>query len=445
MKKIFLLLATTACLIANAGQPRWLEADSAAAIDSRIRTDFPYTVDEFRPMLLEAYPQLDNDSIINDYIAKKYIETREIDGKLHVFRKALRNLPLLAPGLSDRPVGRNKGASRERIAYLDSVLAFYDGTNPLGNGHRVQYSFTVDIPYDQAIADDSLKIWLPIPFESARQSNIKILGTTHPDYILSDGRSVHNTIFFQLPAPAPGDTLHAGYTAVYDNHGQYFAPEYILANLKDYDKDSDLYREFTAVEYPHIVRMDSLARAIVGAEKNPYRQSELVYDYITNKYPWAGAREYSTIECIPEYVVESGHGDCGQVSLLYISLMRSLGVPARWESGWMLHPCEKNYHDWAEVYFEGIGWVPVDASFGRYPNAVDPRASKFYSTGMDAHRFATNHGICGELYPKKQFVRSETVDFQAGEIESSKGNLFYPAWDQTLRLISVTPIESTRP
>ena len=103
--------------------------------------------------------------------------------------------------------------------------------------------------------------------------------------------------------------------------------------MRPYDTESETYRRYTAMEAPHIVRLDSMARAIVGAETNPLRQSELVYDYIYHHYPWAGAREYSTIECIPQYVIDEGHGDCGQVSLLYISLMRTLGVPARWESG----------------------------------------------------------------------------------------------------------------
>ena len=131
------------------------------------------------------------------------------------------------------------------------------------------------------------------------------------------------------------------------------------------------------------------------------------------------------------------HGDCGQVSLLYISMMRSLGVPARWESGWMLHPWSKNLHDWAEVYFEGIGWVPVDVSFGRYVNSENENERNFFSTGMDFYRFATNTGICSQLYPSKKFIRSETVDFQVGEVECSKGNLFYPGWSKKLEVLSI--------
>ena len=88
-----------------------------------------------------------------------------------------------------------------------------------------------------------------------------------------------------------------------------------------------------------------------------------------------------------------------------------------------------------------MGWVPVDVSFGRYGNTSDADARTFYSHGMDAHRFATNKGVCGDLYPAKRFVRSETVDFQAGEVECSRGNLFYPGWDSSFTLLSVEPVE----
>lgn len=96
------------------------------------------------------------------------------------------------------------------------------------------------------------------------------------------------------------------------------------------------------------------------------------------------------------------------------------------------------------MYFEGIGWVPVDTSFGRYTAADREETRQFYSHGMDAHRFSTNHGVCGELYPPKKFVRSETVDFQPGEVETGRGNLFYPAWNCSFKLTSVKPVKTDK-
>lgn len=418
--------------------PVWLEADSAAAIKSRILSDFSITWDEGIKTFGERYGI--DEATLADWENKHYIETKVIDGVKRIHRKSVGNAKLLNPALNGGWKYRGDSASKARIAYVDSVLAYVDGNMANGAAHKVHYRFVIDVPYNEALKGDTLKVWMPLPFESSRQKDIKILSTSQPDYVVAADRSIHNSVYMAKPV-TEGEDTHFDYEAEFINMGEYFSPEFILANIKPYDKDSELYRKYTAVELPHVVRMDELASKIVGEEINPFRQSELVYDYIIRNFPWAGAREYSTITCIPEYVLREGHGDCGQVSLLYISLMRTLGVPARWESGWMLHPGEKNLHDWAEVYFEGIGWVPVDVSFGRYTGASDPRAQKFYSTGMDAHRMATNKGVCGEFYPQKRFVRSETVDAQLGEVESTKGNLFYPGWDSTLKLIEITPVE----
>lgn len=428
--------------------PVWIEADSLEAIHSRLLYDFPWTLDEARPVLKERYPEL-TDAQIDEFVARKYIETLTIDGQLRVHRKAPRNLALLNPEMSGE-TGRGDTARPERIAYVDSVLAYTRGTLPDGGAHEITFRFSIDVPFDSALVGDTLRVWLPLPLDSTfvdYQQNVEILTTSQPDYalavdVMGDAeRDFHNSIFMTAPAPtAAGDTAHFNYTGRYIARGQYFSPEFIQANMRPYDKNSDLYRRYTAFDGPHYVRLDSLAAAIVGTETNPLRQSRLVFDYIQDTYPWAGAREYSTIDCIPTYVVEQGHGDCGQVTLLYISLMRTLGVPARWISGWMVHPGEINYHDWGATYFEGIGWVPVDVSFGRYLNSRDPEAKYFYNTGMDSWRMCINTGVGMPMLPPKRFVRSETVDFQAGEVECSAGNLFFPGWESDLEIISTKPI-----
>ena len=63
-------------------------------------------------------------------------------------------------------------------------------------------------------------------------------------------------------------------------------------------------------------------------------------------------------------------GDCDDLSVLYISLCRSIGIPARLISGYLIE--ERNGevlavgHAWAEVFVgEGIcesGWRPVECS-----------------------------------------------------------------------------------
>lgn len=426
--------------------PVWVESDSLSAIQRRIASDFSLSRAEVLEAIQVKYPHV-TDADLDRFVASHYLEVMTIDGEQRFFRKSARNVGLLNPEFSGGFTHRGATASEKRISYVDSVIDFYAGKNPEGLSHQVTYRFSIDVPGNEAIADDTLRLWLPLPLDNdmcARQRNVEILAADPENYTLSAGKSVHNTVFFEIPSPAPGDTAHVEYIGRFITSGAFMPADEILDNIKPYNTQSDIYKKYTVFDNPHIIRLDSLAHQIVGAETNPFRQSELVYDYIISTYPWAGAREYSTIECIPEYVLTEGHGDCGQVSLLYISLMRTLGVPARWESGWMLHPGELNFHDWAEVYFEGIGWLPVDVSFGRYTGAENPLAHTFYSHGIDAHRFATNKGVNEPLYPRKKFIRSETVDFQAGEVEISKGNLFYPAWDSKFEIISVEPIKEIK-
>ena len=94
----------------------------------------------------------------------------------------------------------------------------------------------------------------------------------------------------------------------------------------------------------------------------------------------------------------------------------------------MLHPNNKNLHDWGEVYFEGIGWVPVDQSFGL--NDVEDEDTKwFFLGGNDAYHFIVNDDYSKPLFPAKIYPRSETVDFQRGEVEWQGGNLYFNKWD----------------
>ena len=421
--------------------PIWLEQDSVHAIECRIQQDFSISYDDGIEKLIKMCPNANfNDA--RAYVDNHYLETKIINGIEMMHRKSIGNFKLLCPQVRGSWMGRGGDPDKEDIEMVESILDSSLGNGSIVCGKRVKFKFTIEVPKHNFLDGDSIKVWMPVPIESPRQKNIKIIATSQLNYILStNSKSQHNTMYMsQSVDDCIGDTLRFYYVGEYDTYGQYFSEEFILNNIKPYDINSELYKKYTSTKHKHIIKLDSLARSIVGNEESPYRQSELIYEYISQTYPWAGAREYSTIESLPQYVLDENHGDCGQVSLLYISLMRSLGVPARWESGWMLHPWSKNLHDWAEVYFEGVGWVPVDVSFGRYVNSKNNNVRNFFSKGMDCYRFATNTGICSPLYPTKTFTRSETIDFQMGEVECSKGNLFYPGWKKRLDVISIQDI-----
>lgn len=418
--------------------------DSLHQIIYRIRNDFRLDPKDGRAQIEKRMGTASSDEKFNYWKKKRYIEADTLDGKEWWFRRAVGNFFLLNREDFKTQNANSKKSTYNYYAkfYNEAMLTPADNNN-LRDPHRWQITFNLTVDANAVPAGETIRVWLPYPMETLRQTNVKVLKSSAP-YTVSQG-TFHHTAYMEAVAEKD---KKADFSITYSfvTQEQHYTRAEIMSRLKPYDTSTAVYQEYTSDQAPHIIKsakLTSLAKQIVGNEKNPVMQASMVYDWIASNFPWAGAREYSTIANIPEYVIENGHGDCGQVALLYITLMRCLGIPARWESGFMLHPGEENYHDWAETYFEGVGWVPTDESFGR--SMIGEDLSDYYKTGIDLYRFVVNKGVNGDFYPKKNYIRSETVDNQAGEVEWRGGNLEYKDWDSHLQVDSCIKINLNQP
>jgi hypothetical protein len=71
------------------------------------------------------------------------------------------------------------------------------------------------------------------------------------------------------------------------------------------------------------------------------------------------------------WVLDNKKGVCDEMTSLFVAMLRSLGIPARFVSGISYTTSDlfnENWqpHGWAEVYFPNIGWVSFDTTFGQY-------------------------------------------------------------------------------
>jgi hypothetical protein len=73
------------------------------------------------------------------------------------------------------------------------------------------------------------------------------------------------------------------------------------------------------------------------------------------------------------WVLDNKYGVCDEITNLFISMMRSVGVPAKFVSGVVYSNIGNTWqpHGWAEVYFPEVGWIPFDVTFGQY-GWIDP-------------------------------------------------------------------------
>lgn len=413
--------------------------DSLNTIMSRIRKDFNITPEEGLKRIKVKVPSV-TEAQLETWKRTRKLEVMNIDGQEWWFRKSIGNLWLLADEFAeDHAREKQQNFAGRRKHYLQAMATAAD-VNGVRNWHTATITFTLDVNADAVPAGETLRVWMPFPYENLRQRNIKLLSSNR-NVTMSEG-SKHHTVYMEAIAEK-GKPTHFEYSFSYEVGERHVAQPDILAMLEPYDKNSEVYKRYTMSEAPHMVvtqAMRDKALEIVGTETNPVLQAAKLHAWISRSFPWAGAREYSTIANMSDYVLLNGHGDCGQVALLYITLCRSIGIPARWESGYMLHPGDENFHDWAETYFEGVGWVPTDPSFGR--SSVDTSMHGYYATGLDVYRLATNESVNEPLSPAKTFIRSETVDFQPGEVEWKGGNLFYDKWDSHMNVDSFISVKN---
>lgn len=76
------------------------------------------------------------------------------------------------------------------------------------------------------------------------------------------------------------------------------------------------------------------------------------------------------------WVLRHKEGVCDELTSLFIAMLRSLNIPARFVAG-ISYTNSPQFdqkwgpHGWAEVYFPSVGWVPYDVTYGEY-SFVDP-------------------------------------------------------------------------
>lgn len=88
----------------------------------------------------------------------------------------------------------------------------------------------------------------------------------------------------------------------------------------------------------------------------------------------------------------AGEGVCQDHAHIFIAAARSIGVPARYVSGYLLLTEEQEseaHHAWAEVLLPGLGWVGFDISNGLCPTDHYIRLS----IGLDSRSAAPIRGV----------------------------------------------------
>jgi len=367
------------------------------------------------------------------------VQFRTIDSKIRYFNREPANLFRFCPDAIARQTGQSPQSNHDLIAHLwkiideagrsgDAILAPVD--------HHVQYSVALSSTAPGLKRGALVRAWLPFPQERAQQRAVKLLKTSPARYQLSPPTSPQRTIYFESPV---GDDLpNFNVSFSFQSLARYprLRPELATPLPAGFPSG------WVAERPPHIrftPRVLEAARDAVGDETNPLEKARRIFHYVVSKMSYAAEEEYGTIPSLTEKGLLTRRGDCGVLAMLFITLCRAAGVPARWQSGFQTRPGLEDMHDWAEFYVHPFGWLPADPSYGfdfsRDPAArADGRISDFYFGHLDSYRLVVNRDFGRQLLPRKSLLRSEPLDFQRGEIELAGSNLYFPNWSWDLQV-----------
>ena len=219
----------------------------------------------------------------------------------------------------------------------------------------------------------SAKMWIPIAQTDAFQE-IKIVSIKAPgkQTTLSEKRFDNSILYLELGPADSGKEIELIYEVNRIEKGPFESTK----------PNGELYLA-SDILMPTGGRFKEIADEAIGSKNTDSQlvQARALYDYIIDNMRYMKFGDFGRGDS--NYACDSKTGNCTEFHSFFISLARSVGIPARFSIGASI-PSERNeggidgYHCWAEFYADGKWW-PVDISeankytalatyyFGRHP------------------------------------------------------------------------------
>ena len=177
------------------------------------------------------------------------------------------------------------------------------------------------------------------------------------------------TLEWKMDSSAPVSSIPSEIT------NQYLGDEWRLnpddTPLETSDRDED--GQTDVMIQPSSPVISNLAHQLADDKPDVYSKAKVIYDYMHENFKYSTSQQMNYVQQkyggLPKHALATlrdGWGDCDDQSMLYMSLLRAVGLPARLEMG-MLYDQQNNEwggHAWAQIYIpqeDGTGgWYNVD-------------------------------------------------------------------------------------
>lgn len=381
---------------------------------SRLPVQFPYTAAQVLELAEKDDPDFSAQELA-ELDAAGLAEWMMIDGEKHYVCNVWDN------------IRRLKETGSSDIQILNETIRKMKADGSAYRSCRIRAAVTLS---DEAFYPGiHLKVHLPIPAVAHQITSVKILDHTPSMKSIDEEHALFRTICFEETMEENHEFfVEYEYETGIDYVDLYQEAEKRLEDPVEVRPYPAELEEYTKEQLPHIRfshDLRALAAEITEGMTDPLVKARAIYNYVTQNVKYSYMREYFLIEDIPQYCARNLRGDCGVQALLFITLCRICGIPAKWQSGLYAAPYYVGNHDWALFYVEPYGWRYADNSFGgsAYRAGAEERR-RFYFGNLESYRMAANNAFMQDYTDPKKFPPADPYDNQSGEMESEERGFF---------------------
>lgn len=392
----------------------------------RLPLYYIYSMDEAVQLVQKDIPDFSREELC-DLMDHGAIDWIYIKGEPYLAQRFYETLLKVDPSISRRAGGIGDFEEDEETKLLNDTMHRMQKTGGLCRHIRIRAQLKVKDEF--FCPGKKIRVHMPVPASAINMRNIEVTQTSPRAVLLSEAGHPQRTVYFE-------ETMT-------ENHPFVVEYEYdCLAQYHELDANRALPGHMgfdTGEELPHIrftPTIRALCEELKGDEENPLKVARRFYDFCTTVVRYSFMREYFTVTEIPEYAALNLKGDCGVQALLFITLCRCAGIPARWQSGLYVTPMYVGMHDWAQFYVAPYGWLFADPSFGgsAYRNGNQERWNHYFGN-LDPFRMVANSDFQHVMDPIKKQRRSDPYDNQSGEAEYEDQGLVHGELEYSWELL----------
>lgn len=382
---------------------------------SRLGGDYCLTREEAIDVVRAEWPDFTGEQF-DALVDNRRIDWRYVDGQVRYhdrFLSCIRLYPKEAPGLRQKPADHTA---------RDEMLSRMHSEGEL----TALITLKATVKAKEPTGGKLVRAWLPIPAACPQQSDIEILSAT-PGAIVALEDATARTVYWETTGQ---DSFEVVYR--YRHQAVYVDPFQL-----DWDLDQPSFD--TGEQLPHIhftPYLRALCARITKGCTGPVEKAWAIYKYVTDHVDYRFQPDYIQLDDIADSCAKELRGDCGVMALLFITLCRIAGVPARWQSGLCAEPGDVGCHDWAMFYVAPYGWLFADPSYGSAARRQgEPDRQKHYFGNLDPWRMVANSVFQAPLTPPDPFYRHDPYDNQMGEMAVGDVGLDSDAMERRVEML----------